>query len=223
MIGALLDDIRAIRERDPAARGLVEILLCYPGLHAILLHRLGHRLWRLRVPVLPRLVSHLGRLVTGIEIHPGASLGRGVFIDHGMGVVIGETAEVGNNVTMYQGVTLGGTGKQQGKRHPTIGDDVVIGAGAQVLGAITIGEGSKIGGGAVVLRDVPANATAVGVPAKIVMMNGQRVDPLEHAKIPDPVTEVIEQLQQRLRELEQRVAGLEATEVDRVGPQRRVA
>ncbi len=222
MVRTLINDVRAIRERDPAARGFLEILLCYPGLHAILLHRLAHQLWRLRMPLLPRLLSHFGRLLTGIEIHPGATLGQGVFIDHGMGVVIGETAQVGDNVTMYQGVTLGGTGKQQGKRHPTVEANVVIGAGAQILGALTIGAGSKIGGGAVVLKDVPANSTAVGVPAKIVLQGGQRVDPLEHQKIPDPVAELIEALQQRVQELDERVRELESEVGDEAVMRRKI-
>src|SRR6476619_4045400 len=161
------DEIKAIMERDPAARNIFEALL-YPSLHAIILHRVAHSLYQAKVPFFPRLVSQISRFLTGIEIHPGAKIGKGLFIDHGMGVVIGETAEIGDNVTLYQNVTLGGTGKQQGKRHPTLENNVLVGVGAKVLGAITIGENARIGGGAVVLKDVPPNTTAVGVPARIV-------------------------------------------------------
>src|SRR5581483_6508315 len=164
---ALRDDVRAIFRNDPAARSLPEVLL-YPGLHAITLHRLAHALWVRHVPFIPRLISQLSRFLTGIEIHPGATIGHGFFIDHGMGVVIGETAEIGDWVTLYQGVTLGGTGKQGGKRHPTLEDHVVVGVSAVVLGAITIGKGARVGGGAVVVKDVPPHSTAVGVPARIV-------------------------------------------------------
>ena len=174
----LRDDLRAIFRNDPAARNLAEVLL-YPGLHAIILHRLAHTLWRQRWPFMPRLLSQLSRFLTGIEIHPGARIGRGFFIDHGMGVVIGETTEIGNWVMLYQGVTLGGTGKQQGKRHPTLEDGVVVGVGASVLGAITIGRAARIGGGAVVVKDVPPHATAVGVPARIVATRDP--SPVRHA------------------------------------------
>lgn len=210
MFRGLLHDIRAIRERDPAARNVLEILLCYPGLHALWMHRIAHALHRWRVPILPRVISHLSRFFTGIEIHPGATIGKGLVIDHGMGVVIGETTEIGEDVLLYQGVTLGGTGKQRGKRHPTIGNNVVVGAAAQILGAVTIGDNSKIGGGAVVLKDVPPNSTAVGIPAKIVMTNGQRIDALEHTKTPDPVAEMIEELRRQIRELQRRMHELES-------------
>lgn len=210
MFSTLRADIRAIFERDPAAVNIIEVLLAYPGLHAILFHRVAHWLHRHGVPVIPRLISHLSRFLTGIEIHPGARIGKGFFIDHGMGVVIGETAEIGDNVTLYQGVTLGGTGKERGKRHPTIGNDVVISAGAKILGAITIGDGSKIGAGAVVLRDVPPYSTAVGVPARVVA----RRDPVtgsttrvEH--LPDPEYEAIQELRQKVAELEARLRELE--------------
>src|SRR5579884_4302446 len=165
---SLSDEINAIRERDPAARSTLEILLTYPGLHAIALHRVASRLHRRGLKLPARLLSHLGRFLTGIEIHPGAQIGRRVVIDHGMGVVIGETAVVGDDVLLYQNVTLGGTGKERGKRHPTLGNNVVVGVGAKILGAVTVGEGAKIGAGAVVLRDVPPHTTAVGVPGRAV-------------------------------------------------------
>src|SRR5258708_28680710 len=163
------DDVRAVFERDPAATNLVEVLLTYPGLHAILLHRLAHRLHQRGIPVIPRVISHLGRWLTGIEIHPGATIGRGRFIDHGMGLVIGETSEIGDGVTLHQGVTLGGTGRERGKRHPSRANNVYVGVGAKILGAVRIGDEARIGAGAVVLNDVPANTTAVGVPAKVVV------------------------------------------------------
>ena len=168
MFQRLREDIRCVFERDPAARNAWEVLTCYPGLHAVLLHRLSHRLWRWRLKWLARLLSHLGRWLTGIEIHPAAVIGRRFFIDHGMGVVIGETAEIGDDCTLYHGVTLGGTTWNKGKRHPTLGNDVVVGAGAKVLGPITVGDGARVGSNAVVMRDVPPGATAVGIPARIV-------------------------------------------------------
>lgn len=205
----LIADIRAIRQNDPAARSLAEVLL-YPGLHAVTLHRLSHRLWAAGVPFVPRLLSQLGRWLTGIEIHPGAHIGQAVFIDHGMGVVIGETAEVGDRVTLYQQVTLGGTGKQGGKRHPTLGNDIVVGVGASVLGAITVGDGARIGAGSVVLKDVPPYSTATGIPARIV----QTRDPitgtmrrLEH--MPDPEGVMIQSLRIKVVELEARMQQLE--------------
>lgn len=204
-------EIRAIRERDPAARTTFEILFTYPGLHAIVLHRAASSLHRRRRRLLARIVSHLNRGLTGIEIHPGATLGRGVFIDHGMGVVIGETAIVGDDVTLYQGVTLGGTGKQRGKRHPTIEDRAVIGVGAAVLGAVTVGAGARIGAGAVVLNDVPPHTTAVGVPARAVIWR----DPASGAngrqeRLPDPQRDMLISLIQRVEELECTVRKLEA-------------
>ena len=199
----LKKDIRAIFERDPAARSILEVLLCYPGLHAILCHRLAHALYRRGLVLLPRVISQFARLLTGIEIHPGAKIGDGVFIDHGMGVVIGETAEVGNNVTMYQGVTLGGTGKEKGKRHPTIGDNVVIGNGAKVLGPIVIGDYAKIGAGSVVLNNVPSATTVVGVPGRVVLYEGERVPSvdLNHEDLPDPVAEMLHCLQKQIDDL----------------------
>lgn len=217
---SLRRDIQAVFERDPAATSLIEILIAYPGFHALLLHRLASRLHRSGLPVVPRLVSHLNRFLTGIEIHPAAQIGHGVFIDHGMGVVIGETAIVGDDVTLYQGVTLGGTGKQRGKRHPTIGNNVVIGVGAAVLGDITVGEGVKIGAGSVVLDDVPPHCTAVGVPAKIVSFREPDGTLRRVERLPDPEAEQIALLQRRVLQLEARLALLEAqhgTEPTRVG------
>lgn len=203
------DDVRAIFERDPAATNLVEVLLTYPGLHALVLHRLAHALHRRGIPVIPRLISHFNRWITGIEIHPGAKIGRGVFIDHGMGVVIGETSEIGDNVTLYQGVTLGGTGKERGKRHPTLGNHVLVGVGAKILGAVTIGDHARIGAGAVVLSDVPPYATAVGVPAKVVVFRESDGSSRRVEHLPDPELEMISALRQQVQELSERVAVLE--------------
>lgn len=210
MASTLVSHIRAVFERDPAARSLLEVLLCYPGVHALILHRLAHRLYRARLFLPARLVSHLSRFLTGIEIHPGATIGRGVFIDHGLGVVIGETAVVGDNVTIYQGVTLGGTGKEKGKRHPTVEPGCVLGVGAKILGNITVGRGSRIGAGAVVVKDVPPDCTVVGVPGRIVVRSGERVDPLEHGRLPDPVAEALREERSRTEELQRRVDRLEA-------------
>jgi serine O-acetyltransferase len=203
------DDLRAIYLNDPAARSLPEVLL-YPGLHAILLHRLAHRLWVRGLPFVPRLISQIGRFLTGIEIHPGARIGRGFFIDHGMGVVIGETTEIGDWVTLYQGVTLGGTGKQRGKRHPTLEDYVVVGVGAVVLGAITVGTGAKIGGGAVVVKDVPPYSTAVGVPARIVVRRDPQTGTSRRVEeLPDPEAEMLRGLRAKVLELEERMTEVE--------------
>jgi serine O-acetyltransferase len=198
----LKEDLEAIRERDPAARHWLEMLLAYPGLHALWMHRLAHRLWNMGIPVIPRLISHINRLLTGIEIHPGAIIGRRVFIDHGMGVVIGETSEIGDNVTLYQGVTLGGTGKEKGKRHPTIRNNVVIAAGAKILGPIEIGDNARVGAGAVVIKPVPPDCTVVGVPGKVVARAGERVIDLHHEDIPDPVAEMLECFDRRIDRLE---------------------
>lgn len=199
----MFDNVKAVFAKDPAARNLLEVVLCYPGLHALWLHRLAHALWAVKLKTLGRLVSNVSRFLTGIDIHPGAKLGRGVFIDHGQGVVIGETAEVGDRVLMYQGVTLGGTSLQKVKRHPTIEPDVVIGAGAKVLGAVTIGQGAKIGAMAVVVRDVPAGCTVVGNPGKIVRLPGGQapVSPLDHNLLPDPVLDVVRHLDNRINAL----------------------
>ncbi|MBF2083270.1 serine O-acetyltransferase [Thermoleptolyngbya sp. C42_A2020_037] len=208
MLETLIADFRVIFERDPAARNWLEVLFCYPGLQALLMHRFAHRLYQMRLPFLPRLISHLARFLTGIEIHPGAQIGSGVFIDHGMGVVIGETAIVGNYALIYQGVTLGGTGKESGKRHPTLGENVVVGAGAKVLGNLNIGDNVRIGAGSVVLRDVPADCTVVGVPGRVVYRGGERVDPLEHNRLPDSEAEVIRALLDRIESLEQQMESL---------------
>jgi serine O-acetyltransferase len=203
-------DIRVVLERDPAARSTLEVLLCYPGVHALALHRVAHRLWLGRWRTVARFVSHVSRFVTGIEIHPGARIGRGLFLDHGMGVVIGETAEVGDNVTLLQGVTLGGTSTRREKRHPTLGDNVVVGAGAKIIGAFRIGEGSRIGAGSVVVREVPPNCVVVGVPGRVTFRDGQRVTDgidLNQTDLPDPVAKTLEQMMDRIRALE---ADLEA-------------
>lgn len=198
-------DIKAIQEKDPAAKNVFEIVLLYSGLHAVIFHRIAHGLWRMHVPLLPRILSQFARFLTGIEIHPGARIGTGLFIDHGSGVVIGETSVIGDNVTLYQGVTLGGTGKESGKRHPTLGNNIVVGSGAKVLGNITIGHSSYIGANAVVLKDVPANSTVVGVPGHITKQDGAKLDKrFAHAEILDPITEEMEELSRRINQLEKR-------------------
>ena len=210
MLNHIRADLAIIRERDPAARGWVEIIFCYPGFQAICLHRLSHRLWNSRLPLqlIARCVSQIGRSLTGIEIHPGARIGHSVFIDHGMGVVIGETAEVGERCLLYQGVTLGGTGKDHGKRHPTLEENVVVGAGAKVLGAITIGSNTRIGAGSVVVKDVDADCTVVGIPGRVVHQSGARVNPLAHSALPDAEASIIRNLMQRIDELENAMEGI---------------
>ncbi|MDY7022856.1 MAG: serine O-acetyltransferase [Cyanobacteriota bacterium] len=205
MFKSLRADFRIIFERDPAARNWLEVLFCYPGLQAILLHRLAHWLYLLGIPFIPRLISHIARFLTGIEIHPGATIGTGVFIDHGMGVVVGETAIIGDYCLIYQGVTLGGTGKESGKRHPTLGENVVVGAGAKVLGNIQIGNNVRIGAGSVVLREVPSDCTVVGIPGRVIYRSGVRVDPLEHGSLPDSEAVVIRALMDRIDALETQV------------------
>jgi serine O-acetyltransferase len=203
-IEEIRDDVTAVQERDPAATSKLEIVTSYSGLHALWLHRLANKMRRLGVPLLPRWVSQFNRFVTGIEIHPGATIGHGLFIDHGSGVVIGETTEIGDNVTLYQGVTLGGTGKETGKRHPTVGDNVVFGAGAKVLGAVTVGDNAKIGAGSVVINDVPKDSTVVGNPGRPVLLEGQRVGipDIDYRHLPDPVAEAIKCLVARIIEME---------------------
>lgn len=227
-------DIRVVFERDPAARSVLEVVLCYQGLHAIWLHRLSHALYKKGWILLPRMISEFGRFLTGIEIHPGATIGEGLFIDHGTGIVIGETAELGKNVTLYQGVTLGGTGKEKGKRHPTIGDNVVVASGAKVLGSFTVGSHAKIGAGSVVLKPVPAYATVVGIPGRIVVMHGQKIQDaakdcaeriavdatvreieeendvdLAHDNLPDPEDEMMQCMLRNIQRLEKKVEELE--------------
>jgi len=197
------DEIKTIKERDPAAKSALEVLLLYPGLHALVSYRVSHRLWSMKVPIVPRWLSQIARFLTGIEIHPGAQIGKKFFIDHGMGVVIGETAIVGDNVLLYQGVTLGGTGKETGKRHPTLGSNVVVGAGAKILGNIIIGDNSYIGANAVVIKNVPANSTVVGIPGRITKQDGRKIDmELDHAHVSDPVMENISKLLGRIKTLE---------------------
>jgi len=209
-------DIRAVLERDPAAHSALEVVFCYPGVHAIWLHRPAHWLWRHGWFVAARFLSHVGRFLTGIEIHPAAQLGPGLFIDHGMGVVIGETAEVGENVTLLHGVTLGGTSLKKEKRHPTLGNNVTVGAGAKIIGGFTIGDNSRVGAGSVVVREVPPNSVVVGVPGRVTYKDGQRVDgvDLNQTDLPDPVTKALEQLVERIRTLEAEVETLRKT-VDR--------
>ena len=197
-------EIRATFDRDPAAVNILEVLLLYSGLHALISHRIAHRLNEWKIPILPRLLSQVTKIFTGIEIHPGARIGKGLFIDHGMGVVIGETSVVGDNVTMYQGATLGGTGKERGRRHPTIGNNVVIGAGAKVLGNITVGDNVNVGANAVVIRDVPANSTVVGIPGRIAKREGRAVPgvSLDHSKMPDPLAGALDRLQKEIDHIE---------------------
>ena len=204
----LLTDLRTIYERDPAARSWLEVLFCYPGVQALLVHRIAHWLFGTGIPFLPRFISHLARFLTGIEIHPGAKIGKGVFIDHGMGVVVGETAIIGDGAIIYQGVTLGGTGKETGKRHPTLGQNVVVGAGAKVLGNIEIGDNVRIGAGSVVLRNVPSNRTVVGIPGRVVYQPRESIDFLNHEHLPDVEAQVIRALFERIKSLEMQIETL---------------
>ncbi|HEY3840494.1 MAG TPA: serine O-acetyltransferase [Bryobacteraceae bacterium] len=207
MFGTIKEQLETIFREDPAAKSILEIVLCYPGFHAILMHRLAHRLYEAKIPILPRFMSQVSRFLTGIEIHPGAAIGRRFFIDHGMGVVIGETTEIGDDVLIYQGVTLGGTGNEQGKRHPTIGNNVVIGTGAKVLGSIRIGNDVKIGAGSVVVHPVPDHSTVVGIPGRVVRMR-PAFGVLEHGQLPDPEGQEIEEIKQRVAELESRMKAI---------------
>ena len=214
-IRTFLNDLQAPLERDPAARGWLDIVLSYPGFHAITLYRINHRLHRAGVPILPRWLSHVARFLTGIEIHPGATIGQGVFIDHGMGVVIGETAEIGDGCTIYQGVTLGGTSLARKKRHPTLGTNVIVGANASVLGAIFVGDNARVGSGSVVVRDVPANATVVGIPAHVVAQDGKPVRAVPdrpQVEMRDPNEDAIKHLQQRIDRFEERLSEVEDKE-----------
>ena len=209
MFKLIKSDFKIIKERDPAARGFLEVILCYPGFQALVLHRISHRLWKFNLPLLPRVLSQLTRNITGIEIHPGAKIGKGVFIDHGMGVVIGETSEIGDRCLLYQGVTLGGTGKDCGKRHPTLHENVVVGAGAKVLGAIQIGSNTRIGAGSVVVKNVEKNSTVVGIPGRVVHQSGVKINPLAHSALPDAEGNVIKNLMDRIDHLENHIVGLQ--------------
>ena len=210
-VDTVKDDVKTTRERDPAAKSDMEVLLLYSGVHALLAHRVAHKLYEKEHYFAARAISQTARYITGIEIHPGAKIGKGLMIDHGMGVVIGETAEIGDNCTLYQGVTLGGTGKDVGKRHPTLGNNVMVGAGAKVLGPFRIGDNTKIASNAVVLEEIPDNCTAVGIPAKIVRKEGKKVETdLDQIHIPDPVAQEIKRLEARLSELEGQLADLDA-------------
>ena len=208
MFRTIKEQIETIYREDPAAKSVIEIFFCYPGFHATLFHRFAHKLWVWRVPFLPRFISQAGRFLTGIEIHPGATIGRRFFIDHGMGVVIGETAEIGDDCLLYQGVTLGGTGKEKGKRHPSLGNSVVVGTGAKVLGNIRIGDNVKIGAGSVVIHSVPDNSTVVGIPGRVVRSVDTSGEILEHGKLPDPEGQAIEELAQKVASLEESVRQL---------------
>ena len=209
MFRSLRSDFEIIKERDPAARGFLEILLCYPGFQAISMHRVSHWLWKYKLPLLPRVISHITRFLTGVEIHPGARIGKGVFIDHGMGVVIGETSEIGDRCLLYQGVTLGGTGKESGKRHPTLEANVVVGAGAKVLGGICVGTNTRIGAGSVVVKNVDANSTVVGIPGRIVHQSGVKINPLAHSALPDTEANVLRNLMERIDQLESDILSLQ--------------
>ena len=217
MLASIREDIQTVFDRDPAARTWWEIVTCYPGLHAVWLHRLAHALWRLGLRWVARFVSHVGRFLTAIEIHPGAEIGRRFFIDHGMGVVIGETAEIGDDVLMYKGAVLGGTSRSKGKRHPTIGDGVIIGSNAVILGPITIGDNVKVGSGAVVIKSVPSDSTVVGVPGRVVRGPHMEEMKLDHGRLPDPVAEITHALEERIRDLEAEVDSLQE------GPEMRAA
>lgn len=217
MFQSLREDVRSILDRDPAARSVFEVLLCYPGLHAVMFHRVNHWLWQRDYRLAARWLSQVARWLTAIEIHPGAEIGRRLFIDHGMSVVIGETSVVGDDVTLYQGVTLGGTGKEKGKRHPTIGNGVVIGAGARVLGNIRVGDNSRVGAGSVVLRDVPDNSTIVGVPGHIVLRHGQRVVITDPKQIHDPLSAALAAVAAQVKDLRHRVQRLEGVEAPEAG------
>jgi serine O-acetyltransferase len=215
MFEKLREDVRVVFEQDPAARSSIEVILTYSGLHAIWAHRVAHALFNRNLLFLARVISQISRFFTGIEIHPGAKIGRKFFIDHGMGVVIGETCEIGDNVTIYQGVTLGGTGKEKGKRHPTIKDNVLIATGAKVLGSITIGENSKIGGGSVVLKEVPPNSTVVGIPGRVVIQDGKRINKdLNHCDLPDPVADRLREMQNELDKLKKELEEIKGERIN---------
>jgi len=200
-------EIKATFERDPAATSLLEVLLTYSGLHAVIFYRIANRLHKMRMPFMPRFISQFAKWLTGIEIHPGATIGDGLFIDHGMGVVIGETSVIGSNVTLFQGVTLGGTGKERGKRHPTLGNNIVVGAGAKILGDVEIGDNVQVGANAVVIRNVPANSTVVGIPGRIVKVEGKKISgiSLDHTSLPDPIAQSLDRLQAEIDHIEREI------------------
>lgn len=206
-LARIKEDIQTIFDNDPAAKSIVEVVLCYPGLHALILHRIAHKFYFWKIPLLPRIISYISRVITGVEIHPGARIGRRFFIDHGMGVVIGETTIIGDDVLIYQGVTLGGTGKETGKRHPTLKNNIVVGSGAKVLGNITIGNNVRIGAGSVVITNVPDDSTVVGIPGRIVMHKGQKKHNLQHNEIPDPIRDALGQLAYEIKDLKKVVRG----------------
>ncbi|WP_212922264.1 serine O-acetyltransferase [Ornithinibacillus bavariensis] len=209
MFKRMKEDMDVVFEQDPAARTYLEVFLTYSGLHAVWSHRIAHAFYKRKLYFIARAISQISRFFTGIEIHPGAKIGRRLFIDHGMGVVIGETCEIGDNVTIFQGVTLGGTGKEKGKRHPTIKDNALIASGAKVLGSITVGESAKIGAGSVVLKDVPDHSTVVGIPGKVVIQNGEKVRrDLDHHKLPDPVADTCSKMQEEIELLKAEIAKL---------------
>ncbi|HUW23854.1 MAG TPA: serine O-acetyltransferase [bacterium] len=213
MFKTIKEDIRIVFEKDPAAKNILEVILCYPGLHALWFHRIAHFFYKKKEYVIARLISHISRWITGVEIHPGATIGGKFFIDHGMGVVIGETTEIGNNCLLYQGVVLGGTSPEKKKRHPTLGDNVVVGAGATLLGAIKIGENARIGAGSVVLSDIPPGATVVGIPGRVGLgFSGKEIQELEHSKLPDPVADAIRFVLKEQDLLEKRLSKLENLE-----------
>ncbi|UOY91457.1 serine O-acetyltransferase [Ectobacillus sp. JY-23] len=215
MLKRLREDIEVVFEQDPAARSYLEVILTYSGLHAIWSHRVAHALYKKRFFFLARVISQISRFFTGIEIHPGATIGRRFFIDHGMGVVIGETCEIGDNVIVFQGVTLGGTGKEKGKRHPTIKDNVLIATGAKVLGSITVGENSKIGAGSVVLKEVPPNSTVVGIPGRVVIRDGIKVKhDLNHTDLPDPIADKLKAMEAEMQQLKLQLQGLQERKKD---------
>jgi len=207
MFRSIRQDLRAVFDRDPAATSAIEVIFTYAGFHALLAYRMSHWLSIHHIPFLPRVISQIARILTGIEIHPSATIGKGFFIDHGMGVVVGETAEIGEYVTLFQGVTLGGTGKERGKRHPTLGNHVVVGAGAKILGGIRIGDNVKVGANSVVLKSVPANSTVIGVPARVIKMEGNRLPDatMDHINLPDPIADRLLALEQELIELRKRL------------------
>lgn len=215
-IDELKDDVRAVKERDPAAKSTLEVMLTYSGLHAVVAYRISHKLYKKKLYLPARIVSQSARFLTGIEIHPGATIGKGLFIDHGSGVVIGETAEIGDNCTLYQGVTLGGTGKDVGKRHPTLGNNVMVGSGAKILGPFKIGDNSKVAANAVVLKEIPPNCTAVGIPAKVVKMGEKKVpqSDLDQIHIPDPVAQELKAMRDKISQLEKKLKKHEKEETE---------